>query len=33
MKIGKNEYLYLQYSNKSRIRIMKVPDFEEDNFL
>jgi hypothetical protein len=35
MKIGKNEYLYLQYSNQDNLRIMKIPDFEdnEDNFL
>ena len=35
MKIGKNEYLYLQYSNQDNLRIMKIPDFDdnEDNFL
>ena len=33
MKIGKKEFLFLQYSNQNNLKIMKIPDYEKYQFL
>ena len=33
MKIGKKEFLFLQFSNQNNLKIMKIPDYEKYKFL